>query len=114
MAKIQPRRRPTFKLEADAIAQGHGPVAGIDEAGRGPWAGPVVAAAVILDPAAIPDGLTCGNCGETTMFFRMEDTVFCGSCAKAVDTVRPLCMLCVWSHHCVVYVCSAVVRACWR
>ncbi|HBF99281.1 MAG TPA: ribonuclease HII, partial [Alphaproteobacteria bacterium] len=32
-------------------------VAGVDEAGRGPWAGPVVAAAVILDPAAIPDGL---------------------------------------------------------
>jgi ribonuclease HII len=35
-----------------------GPVAGIDEAGRGPWAGPVVAAAVILDPRRIPDGIT--------------------------------------------------------
>ena len=34
-----------------------GLVAGIDEAGRGPWAGPVVAAAVILDPACAPDGL---------------------------------------------------------
>ncbi len=33
------------------------PVCGIDEAGRGPWAGPVVAAAVILDPANIPEGL---------------------------------------------------------
>ena len=33
------------------------PVCGIDEVGRGPLAGPVVAAAVILDPAAIPDGL---------------------------------------------------------
>lgn len=33
------------------------PVCGIDEVGRGPWAGPVVAAAVILDPGAIPDGL---------------------------------------------------------
>ncbi len=32
-------------------------VAGIDEAGRGPLAGPVVAAAVILDRNAIPDGL---------------------------------------------------------
>ncbi|HLG53248.1 MAG TPA: ribonuclease HII, partial [Steroidobacteraceae bacterium] len=30
--------------------QGRRPVAGIDEAGRGPLAGPVVAAAVILDP----------------------------------------------------------------
>jgi ribonuclease HII len=33
------------------------PVCGIDEVGRGPWAGPVVAAAVILDAAAIPEGL---------------------------------------------------------
>jgi len=34
-----------------------GPVAGIDEAGRGPWAGPVIAAAVILTPEHLPDGL---------------------------------------------------------
>ncbi|GJL90958.1 ribonuclease HII [Hyphococcus sp.] len=34
-----------------------GVIAGIDEAGRGPWAGPVVAAAVILDPLNCPDGL---------------------------------------------------------
>ena len=32
-------------------------VCGVDEAGRGPWAGPVVAAAVILDPARVPAGL---------------------------------------------------------
>lgn len=32
-------------------------VAGVDEAGRGPLAGPVVAAAVVLDDAAVPDGL---------------------------------------------------------
>lgn len=34
-----------------------GPVAGIDEVGRGPWAGPVVAAAVILDAGAVPRGI---------------------------------------------------------
>jgi ribonuclease HII len=34
-----------------------GPVAGVDEAGRGPLAGPVVAGAVILDPARPIDGL---------------------------------------------------------
>lgn len=33
------------------------PVCGVDEVGRGPWAGPVVTAAVILDPANIPTGL---------------------------------------------------------
>ncbi len=34
-----------------------GVVCGIDEAGRGPWAGPVVAAAVILDPRRVPAGI---------------------------------------------------------
>ncbi len=40
--------RPTLKLERRFIAQGQRLIAGIDEAGRGAWAGPVVAAAVIL------------------------------------------------------------------
>jgi len=38
-------------LEEDLISQGCWPVCGVDEAGRGPLAGPVVAAAVIIDPA---------------------------------------------------------------
>ncbi len=46
-----------FSLELAARDAGHWPVAGTDEAGRGPLAGPVVAAAVILDPDNIPDGL---------------------------------------------------------
>ncbi|MCU0882242.1 MAG: ribonuclease HII [Hyphomonadaceae bacterium] len=49
--------QPDFTHEAACIAQGHSPVCGVDEAGRGPWAGPVTVAAVILDPAAIPRGL---------------------------------------------------------
>ena len=48
------RIKPTFELEAAELQLGLGPVAGVDEAGRGPWAGPVVAAAVILDPDRIP------------------------------------------------------------
>jgi ribonuclease HII len=48
---------PSFDFEAAMMDQHQGPVAGIDEAGRGPWAGPVVVAAVILDPNRIPDGL---------------------------------------------------------
>ena len=56
-AKGSTRSGPTFDIEVQAIAAGQGPVAGIDEAGRGPWAGPVVAAAVILDPNSFPAGL---------------------------------------------------------
>ncbi|TCR61097.1 ribonuclease HII [Bosea sp. BK604] len=47
-----------FSRETHAIANGLWPLAGVDEVGRGPLAGPVVAAAVILDPDAVPDGLT--------------------------------------------------------
>src|SRR5215831_10652934 len=49
--------RPTFRRERTAIKRGVWPVAGCDEAGRGPLAGPVVAAAVILDPNRVPRGL---------------------------------------------------------
>ena len=45
-------------FEDEARAQGYGLIAGLDEVGRGALAGPVVAAAVILDPAApLPEGL---------------------------------------------------------
>src|ERR1700752_4481071 len=49
--------RPTFRRERSALKRGVWPVAGCDEAGRGPLPGPVVAAAVILDPARVPRGL---------------------------------------------------------
>jgi ribonuclease HII len=49
--------RPTFRRERKAHKSGVWPVAGCDEAGRGPLAGPVVAAAVVLDPDRIPRGL---------------------------------------------------------
>jgi ribonuclease HII len=48
--------RPNFSRERKAIALGK-IVCGVDEAGRGPLAGPVIAAAVVLDPASIPKGL---------------------------------------------------------
>jgi ribonuclease HII len=48
---------PDFSREEALIAHGLGPVAGVDEAGRGPLAGPVMVAACILDPANIPAGL---------------------------------------------------------
>ena len=55
--KLPPKPAPSFELEAAMMDEHGGPVVGIDEAGRGPWAGPVVVAAVILDPNRIPEGL---------------------------------------------------------
>ena len=48
---------PSFRRERALLRSGIWPVAGCDEAGRGPLAGPVVAAAVILDPDRIPRGI---------------------------------------------------------
>ncbi|WP_300032745.1 ribonuclease HII [uncultured Roseobacter sp.] len=49
--------KPDFEMEKALIARGALRVAGVDEVGRGPLAGPVTAAAVILDPQNIPEGL---------------------------------------------------------
>ncbi|WP_170791265.1 ribonuclease HII [Ruegeria lacuscaerulensis] len=48
---------PTYDIEQTAMADGFLRIAGVDEVGRGPLAGPVVAAAVILNPVDIPQGL---------------------------------------------------------
>lgn len=49
--------KPDFSFEAEARAQGFLRIAGVDEVGRGPLAGPVTAAAVVLNPDIIPEGL---------------------------------------------------------
>lgn len=48
---------PDFSFEQAALDRGAVRVVGVDEVGRGPLAGPVTAAAVLLDPDAIPPGL---------------------------------------------------------
>lgn len=48
---------PTLALETLLVDSSGGPVCGVDEAGRGPWAGPVSAAAVILHPDDLPEGV---------------------------------------------------------
>lgn len=49
--------RPDYTFESHLQSQGFHFIAGVDEVGRGPLAGPVVAAAVILDPTYLPHGL---------------------------------------------------------
>ena len=48
---------PHYIYESRLLKTMAGPICGVDEAGRGPLAGPVVAAAVILDKARMPKGL---------------------------------------------------------
>ena len=48
---------PDFSTELAALSRGARRIAGVDEVGRGPLAGPVTAAAVVLDPGNIPEGL---------------------------------------------------------
>ncbi len=57
MAQADSLLRASFELEEVSLRLHGGPICGVDEAGRGPWAGPVVAAAVVLDPANIPFGI---------------------------------------------------------
>ena len=56
-AERVPLPRPSFRAERKLFREGFLRVAGVDEAGRGPLAGPVVAAAVVLDPKRIPKGI---------------------------------------------------------
>lgn len=60
MIKKIKRISPTYNLESELIAKGYKFVAGLDEAGRGPGAGPVVASAVRIPPARIEDLIELG------------------------------------------------------
>lgn len=57
MPQTKAKPMPDYSLETDAITNGATRVAGVDEVGRGPLAGPVTAAAVILDPQHVPEGI---------------------------------------------------------
>lgn len=80
---------PTFRIEARALKQGFAPVAGVDEAGRGPLAGPVVAAAVILDPKAIPEGLADSKVLDEPAREALYDAVTRSALACAVASSSP-------------------------
>ena len=71
---------PNFAFESRALARIAGLVAGVDEAGRGPLAGPVVAAAVIFQKKRIPKGLN----DSKKLTARMREALFTSIMEKAV------------------------------
>ena len=85
------RIKPTFELEVAEHQLGSRPIAGVDEAGRGPWAGPVVAAAVILDPDKIPanidDSKTLDEDSRAFLYRRIMKVAIVGVGIADVDRI---------------------------
>jgi ribonuclease HII len=84
------RRNPVDLLlyEREAAAAGYTVVAGVDEAGRGPLAGPVVAAAVIVGGATF-DGLTDSKKLTEKARERLYDEIFDRAAAVGVGSATP-------------------------
>ena len=76
MRVLQKILSPTLELENAAYSRGFRKIAGIDEAGRGPLAGPVVVAAVIL-----------GRNWNTT--FELNDSIDSDKFVKTLKIIQP-------------------------
>ena len=85
---------PDFSHEAALIAQGVSGIAGVDEAGRGPLCGPVVAAAVILDPTNIPVGLNDSKklsvAKREALFDEIQAKALCSVAEASVEEIDAL------------------------
>jgi ribonuclease HII len=69
------RNVPSLSLETDLARAVGGLVCGVDEAGRGPWAGPVSAAAVILNVDDLPPGIDDSKALTEKRRFEMEPVI---------------------------------------
>lgn len=88
-----PQTTPDYSHEAWLQARGARVVAGVDEAGRGPLAGPVVVAAVVLDPAAIPAGLNDSKKLSQEQRETLFELVFASALAISVVVAPPSIIL---------------------
>jgi len=91
------RTAPDFTHEETAFAAGFARVAGVDEVGRGPIAGPVTAAAVRLDPARIPAGLAdskvLGAAKREALFNAIMDSAEVGVAHATLEEIEELNIL---------------------
>src|SRR5207244_12505081 len=78
--KTQAPLVPTWDHELELFSQGYGLLAGVDEAGRGAWAGPLVAAAVIFPAEAVEEArCAAGRYGELA---RLRDSKLLSPCVR--------------------------------
>lgn len=95
---MAPAPAPTLDLEEAVRTRiGPAPIAGVDEAGRGPWAGPVVAAAVVLDPDRMPPGLgdskTLSEAARENAFAAIQEAAAVGVGLASVAEIDALNIL---------------------
>ncbi|MBK5947757.1 ribonuclease HII [Rhodobacter veldkampii DSM 11550] len=82
---------PDLAFETAAQLRGLARVAGVDEVGRGPLCGPVTAAAVVLDPARIPQGLNDSKKLTATRRERLAAEILaCADCSIAHASVEEI------------------------
>ena len=74
---------PDFDFETGLMKKGYKAIAGVDEVGRGCIAGPVTAAAVILNPQKIPSGLN----DSKKVSFKSREKIF--------QAIQDTCIFCV-------------------
>lgn len=96
-ARVTLRALPDFTREHALLARGIRPVAGVDEVGRGPLAGPVVAAAMVLDPARVPRGLDDSKALPAARrealyeeILATADVAVASVCAERIDAINIL------------------------
>jgi ribonuclease HII len=75
MARPATIPKPSFRTERTLVGGDCASVAGVDEAGRGPWAGPVVAAAVIFASGRAPKGVADSKLLSADERARLHDAI---------------------------------------
>ncbi len=76
-----------YEIENSLIKAGYKLIGGIDEAGRGPLAGPVAAACVILDPSNIPKGINDSKKLSAKKRGQLFDEIYASAIAVSCVTV---------------------------
>lgn len=98
-AAAEGRAQVLLTLEREAWAAGHRLVAGTDEVGRGPLAGPVVAAAVVLPPGWVPAGLDDSKVLSSDQRLSLYRAICGGAVAVGVGVADVAAIDRVGIHH---------------